>query len=55
MSDAPILTFDAPSKLGKVASVDTSRVLIVWKTPHSCRVLRSGALSQFRGQPLRSS
>lgn len=28
MSEAPILTFDAPSKLGKVASVDTSRVLI---------------------------
>jgi hypothetical protein len=28
MSDEPILTFDAPSKLGKVASVDTSRVLI---------------------------
>lgn len=28
MSDAPILTFDPPSKLGKVASVDTSRVLI---------------------------
>lgn len=28
MSDAPILTFDAPSKLGKVASVDTTRVLI---------------------------
>jgi len=28
MSDAPILTFDAPAKLGKVASVDTSRVLI---------------------------
>jgi len=28
MSDATILTFDAPSKLGKVASVDTSRVLI---------------------------
>jgi len=28
MSDAPILTFDATSKLGKVASVDTSRVLI---------------------------
>ena len=28
MSDSPILTFDAPSKLGKVASVDTSRVLI---------------------------
>jgi hypothetical protein len=28
MSDAPILTFEAPSKLGKVASVDTSRVLI---------------------------
>ncbi len=28
MSDAPILTFDASSKLGKVASVDTSRVLI---------------------------
>lgn len=28
MSDAPVLTFDAPSKLGKVASVDTSRVLI---------------------------
>lgn len=28
MSDAPILTFDAPSKLGKVVSVDTSRVLI---------------------------
>ena len=28
MSDAPILTFDAPSKLGKIASVDTSRVLI---------------------------
>lgn len=28
MSDAAILTFDAPSKLGKVASVDTSRVLI---------------------------
>ncbi len=28
MSDAPILTFDTPSKLGKVASVDTSRVLI---------------------------
>jgi hypothetical protein len=28
MSDTPILTFDAPSKLGKVASVDTSRVLI---------------------------
>lgn len=29
MSDVPILTFDAPSKLGKVTSVDTSRVLIV--------------------------
>lgn len=28
MSDKPILTFDAPSKLGKVVSVDTSRVLI---------------------------
>jgi hypothetical protein len=28
MSDAPILTFDAPGKLGKVACVDTSRVLI---------------------------
>lgn len=28
MSDAPILTFEAASKLGKVASVDTSRVLI---------------------------
>ena len=28
MSDAPILTFDAPGKLGKVVSVDTSRVLI---------------------------
>lgn len=28
MSGAPILTFDAPSKLGRVASVDTSRVLI---------------------------
>lgn len=28
MSDAPILAFEAPSKLGKVASVDTSRVLI---------------------------
>ena len=28
MSDAPILTFDAPSKLGKVAAVDTTRVLI---------------------------
>ena len=28
MNDTPILTFDAPSKLGKVASVDTSRVLI---------------------------
>ena len=28
MSDAPILNFDAPSKLGTVVSVDTSRVLI---------------------------
>jgi hypothetical protein len=28
VSDTAILTFDAPSKLGKVASVDTSRVLI---------------------------
>ena len=28
MSDAPILTFDSPNKLGKVTSVDTSRVLI---------------------------
>lgn len=28
MSDSPILTFDTPSKLGKVASVDTSRVII---------------------------
>ncbi len=28
MSDEPILMFDAPTKLGKVASVDTSRVLI---------------------------
>ena len=28
MSDAPILTFDGESKLGKVAAVDTSRVLI---------------------------
>lgn len=28
MSDAPVLTFDAPSKLGKVVSVDTTRVLI---------------------------
>lgn len=28
MSDSPILTFETPSLLGKVASVDTSRVLI---------------------------
>ncbi len=28
MSDAPILTFDTPSRLGKVVSVDTTRVLI---------------------------
>ncbi len=28
MSDAPILMFDSPSRLGKVASVDTIRVLI---------------------------
>ncbi|HUZ94377.1 MAG TPA: ATP-binding protein [Edaphobacter sp.] len=28
MSEATVLTFDAPSKLGKVAAVDTSRVLI---------------------------
>ena len=28
MIDAPVLTFDATSNLGKVASVDTSRVLI---------------------------
>jgi DNA helicase HerA-like ATPase len=28
MSDAPILTFEASGKLGRVASVDTSRVLI---------------------------
>jgi hypothetical protein len=28
MNEAPILTFDASSKLGQVASVDTSRVLI---------------------------
>lgn len=28
MSDSPVLTFDAPNLLGKVASVDTSRVLI---------------------------
>ena len=28
MSDSPVLTFDTPSLLGKVASVDTSRVLI---------------------------
>lgn len=28
MSDDPVLTFDAPNKLGQVASVDTSRVLI---------------------------
>ena len=28
MNDSTILTFDTPSKLGKVASVDTSRVLI---------------------------
>ena len=28
MNDSPILTFDTPSMLGKVASVDTSRVLI---------------------------
>lgn len=28
MTDAPILTFDPTNKLGMVASVDTSRVLI---------------------------
>lgn len=28
MSEAPALRFDPPSKLGKIASVDTSRVLI---------------------------
>ncbi len=28
MIDVPVLTFDVPNKLGKVASVDTSRVLI---------------------------
>jgi uncharacterized protein len=28
MSDSPVLTFDTPSLLGKVASVDTTRVLI---------------------------
>jgi DNA helicase HerA-like ATPase len=28
MSDSPVLTFETPSLLGKVASVDTSRVLI---------------------------
>ena len=28
MSDSTVLTFETPSLLGKVASVDTSRVLI---------------------------
>jgi hypothetical protein len=51
MSDAPILTFDALSKLGKVASVDTSRVLIAVENAALLPVLLSEPFAQ--GRPLR--
>ena len=55
MSDSPILTFDEPSKLGKVASVDTSRVLIAVENAALLPRAAVGSLSQFRARLLRSS
>ena len=54
MSDAPILAFDAPSKLGQVASVDTSRVLIAVENTTLLPRASVGSLVAIRGQPPRS-
>ena len=52
MSDAPILTFDAPSKLGKVVSVDTSRVVIA--VENAALLPRAAVGSLIRWRQLRS-
>ena len=49
MSDVPVLTFDAPSKLGKVASVDTSRVLIAVENPALLPRAAVGSLVAIQG------
>ena len=49
MSDAPILKFDAPSKLGKVASVDTSRVLIAVENAELLPRAAVGSLIAIQG------
>ncbi len=49
MSEAPILTFDAPSKLGKVVSVDTSRVLIAVENPDLLPRAAVGSLVAIQG------
>lgn len=49
MSDAPILTFDASSKLGKVASVDTSRVLVAVENPALLPRAAVGSLVAIQG------
>jgi len=49
MSDSPILTFDASSKLGKVASVDTSRVLIAVENPELLPRASVGSLIAIQG------
>ena len=49
MIDAPVLTFDAPSTLGKVASVDTSRVLIAVENAELLPRAAVGSLVAIQG------
>lgn len=55
MSDEPILTFDGPTKLGKVASVDTSRVLIAVENAALLPRAAVGSLVAIQGTTARSS
>ncbi len=49
MSEAPALNFDSTSKLGKVASVDTSRVLIAVDNPSLLPRAAVGSLVAIQG------
>ena len=49
MSDAPVLSFDDSSRLGKVASVDTSRVLVAVENPSLLPRAAVGSLVAMEG------
>ncbi len=49
MSDAPVLSFDESCKLGKVASVDTSRVLVAVENPALLPRAAVGSLVAMEG------